>query len=277
MLNILTLNTANYDDHPGWLDRLGFIAHTILKAGANVVGLTEVRYTSSNPFNTYATQYWKNQKVTPPADPASMGDQILALLNAWDINNTWTLLTNQAEVYSPNSWEGLSILTSLSTSSPGVFDIPSEDGNKRITQYVTLTTGGGNSVTLYNTHFALDAASRVGDAQAIVNQIGTYTQTEFFAIIGDLNAEPSDPAIEVFTSAGYTDTWTQQHSGDDGFTFAAPNLVKRIDYVWTSPGLAGQAESISIVPSLDTVDGYAEHGTVFASDHLGLCATFNVS
>jgi endonuclease/exonuclease/phosphatase family metal-dependent hydrolase len=275
MINLVTLNCANYDDHPGWLDRLSFIAQAIAASGANLVCLTEVRYTASNLFNSYAPQFWTNAGVAPPPDPASMADQIMALLNAGS-GGGWTLYTDISDQYAPEQWEGLTTMSTLSMSEHGTFTMQSGDGNQRLTQYVNVTTPGGNVVTVYNTHLALDASDRLQDANDIIDFIAKSPGSPPFLIVGDMNATPDDPAVQAFASAGYLDSWPEANPSDAGFTFPANNPGTRIDYVWAAPQLAPSIDSVVRLPASSGVYQFSRSGTVLLSDHLGLQATFGL-
>jgi endonuclease/exonuclease/phosphatase family metal-dependent hydrolase len=274
MLTLMELNSANYDDHPGWLDRLGYIVKTIRACNADVVCLSEIRYTQANAFNSYAPTYWQNLGITPPPDPASMADEILTLLNARS-GESWQQFTVQVDVYSPEQWEGLTILTNLPFTGSGSFTMPSQDGNARATQYMTVTTPSGNQVAIFNTHFALDPQSQIGDAQQVVKTV----PPSLFIFTGDLNAEPDNDAIGILTNAGFVDIWAKLGSGV-GFTFASPQPVKRIDYIFASPDVADAAQSIVFAPpdATGTSSYYtnSDAGTLFASDHIGLCAVFDI-
>lgn len=271
-MKLIALNTANYDDHPGWLDRLGFIVQTIQDLEADVVCLTEIRYTPKNPFNTYAPQYWINQNVPAPPPPASMADQIIALLNAGG-DSTWSVFTSPAAQYAAGSWEGLSILSRLPVSGQSEFSIPNgPDANTRLTQCATVLTAGGSQVTIYNTHYALDGPTRIEDSQTIIAAI-QKADPGLFAIVGDFNASPGETSLSLLANEGYVDLWAQLQPGQDGFTFPSQEPAQRIDYMWCSQSLANQAKSIAT-----TVEPFVtKSGTVYMSDHLGLVADFDLS
>jgi endonuclease/exonuclease/phosphatase family metal-dependent hydrolase len=271
MLTLLTLNTANYDDHPDWLDRNGFIANAILDCRADVVCLSEIRYTQRNAFNSYAPTYWSLNGITAPTEPANMADHICAHLQK--SNPHWTLQTAVAMQYNGSQqWEGLSILTTLQSTDPGSFTIPNgTDGNTRIVQYLTVTVPGGNNITIYNTHYPLDAAARLQDSQNIIST-RQQPDTGFFALVGDMNATPTESSMTTLSQAGYVDVQAKLNPGMNSYTFPSEGPNERIDYIWASAPLASKAQSITFVPRNTQVQG----GTVYLSDHLGLCAQFSL-
>jgi endonuclease/exonuclease/phosphatase family metal-dependent hydrolase len=83
--------------------------------------------------------------------------------------------------------------------------------------------------------------------------------TPYSLIMGDLNAEPHYPEIDLFRQAGLLDSWSEAGEGD-GFTWPSYDPFERIDWVWHSPDLtATRAERIETqasdhIPVLVTLD-----------------------
>lgn len=68
-------------------------------------------------------------------------------------------------------------------------------------------------------------------------------------VLGDLNAEPDWPEMELMRQAGLVDAWQQAGDGP-GLTWPADDPVKRIDWIWLSPDLqAVQASTIASTAS----------------------------
>ena len=80
------------------------------------------------------------------------------------------------------------------------------------------------------------------------------------AIVGDLNARPGEPAIEVLRDAGLTDV-LDLAGIEPGYTSPATRPVQRIDYIWISPDLT--ASEVAVPPDP-------------ASDHLPVVATLQL-
>lgn len=63
-------------------------------------------------------------------------------------------------------------------------------------------------------------------------------------LLGDFNAEPGSPEMELIAAAGMVDAWSQAGLGP-GFTWPASDPYQRIDWIWLSPDLqALQAEAM---------------------------------
>lgn len=73
-------------------------------------------------------------------------------------------------------------------------------------------------------------------------------------ILGDLNAQPGAPEIEMLHQAGLVDTLAEH---PEVLTFSSANLYQRIDYIWLSPDIY-------------FVESYAVFSR--ASDHLAVVA-----
>jgi endonuclease/exonuclease/phosphatase family metal-dependent hydrolase len=103
------------------------------------------------------------------------------------------------------------------------------------------------------------------------------------ALLGDFNAEPGTPldAAALLIHAGFTDTWSAIHPGDEGPTCCqAANLRnetslldERIDLVLTRGDVAGVAAQVVGNNPLDPVP---DSGVFWASDHAGVVTTLVV-
>jgi endonuclease/exonuclease/phosphatase family metal-dependent hydrolase len=78
--------------------------------------------------------------------------------------------------------------------------------------------------------------------------------------MGDFNAVPGDPEIELLRQAGLTDV-IEAAGLTPGYTAPAGNPWKRIDYIFLPPDLT--ADDVVISPAL-------------VSDHFGVAATVDV-
>ena len=91
-------------------------------------------------------------------------------------------------------------------------------------------------------------------SEAIVDYWGGNGRT---LLMGDLNAEPDAPEMQLLRQAGFADS-LDLTIVQPGFTYPATGPTKRIDYIWLSPDLVA---SQVVIPS------------DLASDHLGVAAT----
>jgi len=89
-----------------------------------------------------------------------------------------------------------------------------------------------------NTH--LDPADGPARGQEIAALVESYKDQAVskgpVVVGGDFNSTPDNPVLAPLPAAGLHDAWTECGSGP-GLTYPADNPVKRIDYLWLSPGL----------------------------------------
>jgi exodeoxyribonuclease-3 len=134
----------------------------------------------------------------------------------------------------------------------------------------------GAPLQLFGTHLVAgrteqDGAQRAEEAQAIVEQIGTLGQAGVgpHLLVGDFNAlHPDDGVaelpdgaqteflarrpIEHVLEAGYVDSYRQLHpdgAQSPGYTYAASHPWVRIDFIFTSPDLAGRLRRCDVIMS----------------------------
>ena len=104
-------------------------------------------------------------------------------------------------------------------------------------------------IHLLNTH--LDAARQDAARRQEIAQVAALARRlrEAGRVViagGDLNAEPDTPVIAAMRAAGFVDLWSACGAGS-GLTYPSRDAVKRIDYLFATPGLrcerAGVLES----------------------------------
>jgi endonuclease/exonuclease/phosphatase family metal-dependent hydrolase len=125
--------------------------------------------------------------------------------------------------------------------------------------FARIDLGNGQHLDLIDTHYhqiGADSDVRVMQSQAILDY---WQQEERTLIMGDLNAQPDDPEIEMLRQAGLADA-LEVGGVTPGFTYPAPDPARRIDYIWLSPDLS--AGNVVIPPAT-------------ASDHRGIATTVN--
>lgn len=122
---------------------------------------------------------------------------------------------------------------------------------------VEIPLGSGEPLRLINTHYhqrQADSHIRVEESQAVLDFWRGRPRTVF---VGDLNATPESPEMELLRSRGFQDV-LDLAGIDPGYTFRTGNLKRRLDYIWITPDLIAQ----------DAVVSPSE-----ASDHLGIAVT----
>ena len=124
---------------------------------------------------------------------------------------------------------------------------------------IATTEVGGAEVTVLSTHLQFDApAERLLQVEAIVAEMASIETN--VVLLGDLNAEPGSPEVGLLAGR-LTDAWAAAGTGD-GYTYSVSDPHKRVDYVFSSDGLA--ARTAMVVDS-------------DASDHRPVVATFALS
>jgi len=286
----MTFNMANYDDHGNWPARIGLFVNLIVQNQPDVILLQEVRFNPDQP--------------TTKVNYQNMAEQVLAALQARDqyrgafhvhtpVEQIPLAPENQGyNVTSPAAlsptrntieWEGLSIISRVWIKETGCLwltapDKIDGDRNTRGTQYaaIDLNHGVGAPLLLYlfNTHFAyteLDALQNVQDTINFIKRFETISNGNYL-LAGDFNMEPgSGPINLLYQSPDFVDMWFRIWGTQaPGLTFPASRPIKRIDYVFVSPAISKGALSITTCGNIPDSTG------VYASDHLGLIASFSI-
>lgn len=115
----------------------------------------------------------------------------------------------------------------------------------------------GQSLNVFATHYHHPddgSAVRLLQSQA-VNDV--WGERPFSLFMGDLNAEPTAPEIELLSHAGWQDVVALSQISPDA-TYDSLTPSRRIDYIWISPDLTAVNVVIPTQP---------------ASDHLPIAAT----
>lgn len=123
--------------------------------------------------------------------------------------------------------------------------------------WARIGAGAGEELLMIATHL------HDPEEEGHIRQMQVPPILEFWAggpsavIVGDFNAQPSDPEIGMILNAGLKDSFAQVGTGL-GYTYASNDPYKRIDYIWASPDLS---VSDLVIPQST------------ASDHLGVVVT----
>ncbi len=278
-MRVITLNTANYDDHLHWDQRVLMIAADIVARDADVIALQEIRFDPSQASTQVSYQ--------------NMGEQIIAAIRGTTGGDSYenTRIATMPSMYypivggqqtpwqypspgSPNGdhqlWEGLTILSKPSVTTTGGIYLTRTagcgDGNLRATQFAEIATPA-RPLFVFNTHFGLDGPCLTSNASETVAYMGGFEGLQL--LVGDFNAEPDNDALNLLRSAGLTDIWAALHPDDPGYTWPSGDPAKRIDYCWANGALHPQAVDIELIAT------EPDNG-VYASDHYGLCVTLHL-
>jgi len=94
-----------------------------------------------------------------------------------------------------------------------------------------------NILYIFNTHFGLDGPCLWSNVQETVEYLNLHKH-RMVLLVGDLNATPNHPSLQLLRDAGYVDLWEKLHPvtsastfNDLGYTFPSNNPIKRIDFL----------------------------------------------
>ncbi len=108
--------------------------------------------------------------------------------------------------------------------------------------WARIDIGTGDPLHFIATHLHHEETENEVRLAQIPVLLEYWNEAPFSLILGDLNAEPHYPEIELFVEAGLVDSWGEAGEGD-GFTYPSYDPFRRIDWVWhTDDLLATQAE-----------------------------------
>jgi endonuclease/exonuclease/phosphatase family metal-dependent hydrolase len=132
-----------------------------------------------------------------------------------------------------------------------------------------------NVIFIFNTHFGLDGPCLWSNVQETIEYMAPHASNRLVLLVGDMNATPDHPALQLLRDAGYVDLWDKLHPNpitqeDLGFTFPSDKPIKRIDFGWANKLLADYVCNITIIGNTPNPDG------TYASDHYGLQFTFDL-
>ncbi len=222
VLRLMTYNLHQGFNTDGALD-IEALAQVIEASGADVIALQEITrsYVTNGSLDMVP---WLSQRLGlpyywGPTDPPQWGN---ALLSRYPIIN------------------------------PRNLPLPPDDLNLH-RGYIDagIQTGGGmvRIIATHLHHLGPDSAIRQVQVQAL---LAAWDGSPFTVIVGDLNATPDDPEMQLLAEAGLVES--ASYLGVSApLTYYAANPTEQIDYIWLTPDL--QPLSFSIPKTL-------------ASDHL---------
>jgi endonuclease/exonuclease/phosphatase family metal-dependent hydrolase len=123
---------------------------------------------------------------------------------------------------------------------------------------------------LSNTHFdQAGVVARAESARLVVDRLSLLTPKRI--VLGDLNADETSEAAEIFTSAGYRDTYRVLHPDAEactyhGFRGRGVRSLGKIDYIFCDESWATRSAGIV----RDSDDGR------YPSDHFPVVAELDV-
>jgi endonuclease/exonuclease/phosphatase family metal-dependent hydrolase len=127
--------------------------------------------------------------------------------------------------------------------------------------WAKIDVGDQEPLLVIATHLHhLETENRVRLEQVPV-ALAFWNEAPYSLVMGDMNAEPSYPEMDLIAQAGLVDSWVEAGSGK-GYSWPAIDPFERIDWIWHTPDLA--ALEAEIIQST-------------ASDHLPLVVTLDMA
>ncbi len=261
-MTIISLNIANYDDHPNWEKRKIEIFGTLIMFPPDIICLQEVRF---NPQQPSCRNSYQNA-----------AEELLSLMQKAGFFTSSSIITSPAMFYPDNYscpslednviWEGKSIITSRNILEHGNYFLTrpedSTDKNRRSIFWCRMQTGSGELVCA-NLHWGLDEAGRLSNARETALFAERFADTPL-VIIGDFNCDPDGVPHQILSLAGLRDVWLRNYPDKPGYTFPAEKPRHRYDQVWVNDHLFGSMSGPYVVSR-----GYM-------SDHKALMVDLNI-
>ncbi len=137
------------------------------------------------------------------------------------------------------------------------YDLPPRDLSiKRGLIEALVDLGNGDSLRVIATHFHhIVGDSDIRQLQAL-RAVEVWGGSDRTVMLGDFNARPDDPEIDIIRRSGLLDAAVGFGSAR-GYTWPSNAIATRIDYIWVSPDL--EVSDVRVVAST-------------ASDHLPVVA-----
>jgi endonuclease/exonuclease/phosphatase family metal-dependent hydrolase len=184
----------------------------------------------------------------------------------------------------PEEFCGLAIYSNYSVLSSGVWKLPQSplEEYARHAQWAELKVRE-KKLFVVNTHLSWkleDTESRKKQVAEILKLVHEKAPTEPVILMGDLNATPHSPEIQVLTIEGrFHDLYHRSHAAQSGFTWDNRNPYagssshrmpdRRIDYILARGIHEGKEHPVA---SCDVVFTKPTREGIWASDHFGLFA-----
>jgi len=271
MLKVMTLNIANYDDHPDWEKRSDQICSILTEENPDIIALQEVRFNILNESTRNTLLNAAEQIVYKLCEKKLFCDASIVTFPSryfYANNNSEHIINTHLPSFS-RSWEGLSIISKHKIIESGFINLThketSLDSNKRITQYITCDINEEH-YTFFNVHFTFDEDCVQDNIQETVSYVNSLNPRRFL-IMGDMNILNSHPSMHTIYESDLRDLWLKFKSCDPGFTYPAIRPIKRIDYIFANPAMEKKALNIRMINS-------KSNGSRYLSDHNALIAEF---
>ncbi len=126
--------------------------------------------------------------------------------------------------------------------------------------WARVDVGGPEPLLVIATHLHQIEADHDVRLLQVPVLVAFWGDRPFSLVMGDMNAQPGDPEMGLFSQAGLVDSWGQAGEGD-GLTFSSTDPFERIDWIWHTPDI--RATSAEVPPTA-------------ASDHRPVVVTLEI-
>ncbi len=245
-LHVATLNIRNLADR--WSERLGLLLADMSALQPDLLGLQEVVY----PM--------QQDRLIGAA-----GEGSYETLRAW--------------AGRPEYGNSLLVRAPLRSTAVDRLDL----GLNRSAVRTVVGLAGGRRVLVVVTHLHHEVdgtAERDDQVRQLIDWIGGAASTDGQVVMGDFNANPTEPAAERMRSKDYRSAYAEANGRDPAVTWPSGLQAPAIDtdgdpacldYVWVRGGV----RAISARLAFDRPD--AQDPTLFPSDHFGISARLEVA
>lgn len=131
------------------------------------------------------------------------------------------------------------------------YAMPNNDQIRPMRGYLVATVNAGDlPLTIIDTHLhhvGNGSDLRVTQVQALID---TWAKRPATVLLGDLNAWPDSPEMQLARTAGLIDSFAEAGTGD-GFTWRSDAADRRIDYIYHSPDLIARDFAVNASPASD--------------------------
>jgi endonuclease/exonuclease/phosphatase family metal-dependent hydrolase len=252
MITILSLNIANYDDHPHWDKRKYEIAGKLFLLMPDIICFQEVRF---NPTQPSCKDSYQNS-----------AEEILDICRQTGFLEDSTIISAPTMYYPPDGthsspaknvvWEGKSIITCKKIIEYGnlFLSTPSQstDNNRRSILWCRLQNDPQEFVCA-NIHWSLDEAGRQSNALETAQFAERFADVPL-VICGDFNCDPDSSAHQKLSLAGLQDVWSIKKPADFGYTYPTNLPESRLDQFWINRHLSNSIIGIYLLKSIAMSD-----------------------
>jgi endonuclease/exonuclease/phosphatase family metal-dependent hydrolase len=126
--------------------------------------------------------------------------------------------------------------------------------------WARLDVGESEPLTVIVTHLHHLVPDSQARQEQVVDLLQFWNGEGYSIVLGDLNAEPGSPEMELILEAGLNDAWALAGDGD-GYSYSSLDPQKRIDWLWHTDDI--RPIEIEVIQTQ-------------ASDHMPVQALFSV-